>query len=223
MVDFESYVPMIDAILSASNPDEVTPKRIRKALQELFGVNLNSQRKAVNQIIVERFQEIQSKPRVLVTKEELLKRDEALAHKLQLDDKPIVKRPKASKVKKSKSKERNPPKNNNLVSRMLIVKEPLSSFLGETLVPRTQVVKKLWDYIKEHNLQNPNDRREIVCDSEMEPIFGAKMTMFSMNKILSKYLANPDEVTEASTVKDSPSTDNEELGEEESTNDDSRD
>lgn len=222
MVDFEGYVPMIDAILSASNPDEVTPKRIRKALQELFGVNLNSQRKAVNQMIVERFQEIQSKPRVLVTQEELLERDEALAQRLQLDEEAAAKKLRTHKVKKPKKGQKIPSKNNNLASRQLIVMEPLSDLLGETSLSRTQVVKKLWEYIKQHDLQNPTDRREIMCDSQMEPIFGKKMTMFSMNKLLSKYLKNPEDVVSSPGKRDS-SSENEALVKDPSSDDDSRD
>lgn len=202
MVDFESYVPMIDAILSASDPDQVTPKRIRKALQELFGVNLDSQRKVVNQIIVERFQEIQSRPRVLITQEELVKKDEELAHQLQQEDSG-GKRKKTSKVKRRKT-EKTGSNNNSLSSRNVMLAEPLSNFLGETSLPRTQVVKLVWDYIKKNDLQNPQDRREILCNKEMEPIFGKKMTMFSMNKILSKFLYNPDEVTKTQVKKDSP-------------------
>ncbi|QLQ79498.1 hypothetical protein HG537_0C01450 [Torulaspora globosa] len=216
MVDFENYIPMIDAILSASNPDEVTPKRIRKALQELFGVNLNSQRKTVNQLIVERFQEVQSRPRVLVTQEELAKRDEALAHRLHLDEKAAARKLRNPKVTKTK---RKPSKNNTLVSRKVEVIEPLRSFLGETMMPRTEVVKRLWDYIKENELQNPQDRREIMCDSQMEPIFGKKMTMFSMNKILSKYLKNPQEDV-TNPVKEDPSTYSDELASANSSEDD---
>lgn len=222
MVDFECYVPMIDAILSASNPDEVTPKRIRKALQELFGVNLNSQRKAVNQLIVERFQDVQSRPRVLVTEEELTKRDEALAQRLHLEEKAAAKYLRRHKVRKTKKGERNPPKNSNLTSRKLEVLEPLRSLLGETMLARTEVVKKLWDYIKQNELQNPQDRREIICDSRMEPIFGKKMTMFSMNKLLSKYLKNPEDDA-TNSIKEDPSSENEELADASSSAEDSRD
>lgn len=199
MVDLERYVPMIDAILSASDPDQVTPKRIRKALQELFGVSLDSQRKAVNQIIVERFHEIQSQPRVLITQEELVKKDEELARQLQQVE-GGSKRRKTSKVKRKKS-EKSGSSNNSLSSKNVMLAEPLSQFLGETTLPRTQVVKLVWDYIKKHDLQNPEDRREILCNEEMEPVFGKKMTMFSMNKILSKYLYNADEVSSATQVK----------------------
>lgn len=199
MVDLDDYVPMIDAILSASDPDQVTPKRIRKALQELFGINLDSHRKDINQIIIERFQESQSRPRQLVTKEELLKKDEAIARQLQKEDHTSVKRSRGSsktpsKAKKRKTKENTTPNPNGLNARKVMLAEPLSEFLGETMLPRTQVVKLMWDYIKEHQLQNPEDRREILCDDKMRPIFGQKMTMFSMNKILSNFLYNPDDV-----------------------------
>lgn len=198
MVDLNTYVPMIDAILSASDPDEVTPKRIRKALQELFGVNLDSYRKDINQLIIQRFEESKQRPKQLVSKEELLKKDEMLASKLQA----LAKRTKGAKTSTSKTKKKKKNGNNNdgpanpnaLNSRKVSISEPLSGFLGESSLPRTQVVKLVWDYIKNHNLQNPEDRREIICDERMKPIFGDKMTMFSLNKILSKYLSKSDEI-----------------------------
>lgn len=50
---------------------------------------------------------------------------------------------------------------------------------------RPQVVKHIWDYIKEKGLQNPADRREIICDERMKLIFGMdKIGMFKMNKML---------------------------------------
>lgn len=50
---------------------------------------------------------------------------------------------------------------------------------------RPQVVKNLWVHIKGQNLQNPNDKREIICDDHLRSIFGVdKMNMFAMNKML---------------------------------------
>lgn len=61
----------------------------------------------------------------------------------------------------------------------------LGKFMGCIGCARTAVVKKLWDHIKEHNLQNPNNRREILCDATLEDIFKRKkLTMFNMNKFL---------------------------------------
>ena len=52
-----------------------------------------------------------------------------------------------------------------------------------------EVVKKVWDYIKKHDLQNPENRRETLADDRLEPIFGRKkLTMFEMNKYLAQHL-----------------------------------
>jgi SWIB-domain-containing proteins implicated in chromatin remodeling len=56
------------------------------------------------------------------------------------------------------------------------------------------VVKKLWDYIKEKDLQDPNDKRQIICDSKLQAIFKQeKINMFSMNKLLGNQLYPIDE------------------------------
>ena len=52
---------------------------------------------------------------------------------------------------------------------------------------RTMVVKKLWEYIKGHNLQNPADRRKINLDSELSKLFKPPLTMLNMNKQLSRH------------------------------------
>jgi upstream activation factor subunit UAF30 len=66
----------------------------------------------------------------------------------------------------------------------------LQAFLGggvETM-PRTQVVKAIWDYIKAHDLQDPACRRNILPDAKLGTILTAPVTMFSMNKQLSKHV-----------------------------------
>lgn len=65
----------------------------------------------------------------------------------------------------------------------------LSEFMGQTNAARTAVVKAMWKYIKEHDLQNPKDRRQILCDQALEKIFKRKkMTMFNMNKHLTSVI-----------------------------------
>jgi upstream activation factor subunit UAF30 len=65
----------------------------------------------------------------------------------------------------------------------------LQAFLGgvETM-PRTQVVKAIWDYIKAHNLQDPACRRNIIPDEKLGTVLTAPVTMFSMNKQLSAHV-----------------------------------
>ena len=59
-------------------------------------------------------------------------------------------------------------------------------FDGVFEMPRTEVTKRIWDYIRENNLQNPNDKREIICDEKFEKLFKKKkFNMFKMVKYLS--------------------------------------
>ncbi|CAI4035703.1 hypothetical protein SMKI_13G3540 [Saccharomyces mikatae IFO 1815] len=199
MGDINQYIPMVDAILSASNPDEISPKRVRKALQVLFSVDLDSQRKAINELILERFGDLQENPKVLILEKDLINQDQELALRLQKEEqKPqrsTRKRKSKSESKPKRKKRKNDsPDSNSISVRKVILSSPLQEFLGAEELPRTQVVKMIWQYIKEHDLQNPDDRREILCDEKMQPIFGKKMTMFSMNKLLSKHLFNADEI-----------------------------
>ncbi|KAL4549609.1 hypothetical protein Ndes2526B_g04612 [Nannochloris sp. 'desiccata'] len=74
-----------------------------------------------------------------------------------------------------------------------ILSEAMSTFLGMERCPRTQVVKKLWEYIKANDLQNPKDRRQILLDDKLKTIFpGKSVTMFSMQKHLSKHVFTAD-------------------------------
>ncbi|CAI4961185.1 CRE_collapsed_G0044120.mRNA.1.CDS.1 [Saccharomyces cerevisiae] len=199
MADINKYIPMVDAILSVSNPDEISSKRVRKALQILYSVNLDSQRKLINELILERFGDIQENPRVLIPKNDLISRDQELSLRLQKEEeRPLrstrKKKGKSESKSKRKKKKNDSPDSNSISVRKVLLSAPLQKFLGSEELPRTQVVKMIWQYIKEHDLQNPKDRREILCDEKMEPIFGKKMTMFSMNKLLTKHLFNPDEI-----------------------------
>jgi chromatin remodeling complex protein RSC6 len=65
----------------------------------------------------------------------------------------------------------------------------LGAIVGTGSLPRSEVVSKVWEYIKKNDLQNPKDRREILADDKLEKIFGKKSaSMFEMNKHLSAHL-----------------------------------
>ncbi|KAI9460000.1 SWIB-domain-containing protein [Boletus coccyginus] len=66
---------------------------------------------------------------------------------------------------------------------------PLSAVLAVERLSRPQVVKKLWEYIRENELQNPLNRKEIVCDDALRAVFAVdKIDMFRMNKVLGQHL-----------------------------------
>ncbi|KRC82557.1 SWIB/MDM2 domain-containing protein [Sphingomonas sp. Root241] len=65
----------------------------------------------------------------------------------------------------------------------------LAKIVGTADLPRSEIVSKMWAYIKKNNLQNPENKREILADATLKPIFGAdKVTMFEMNKHISKHV-----------------------------------
>ena len=66
----------------------------------------------------------------------------------------------------------------------------LSQVVGSKPLPRTQVVKKLWEYIKKNKLQDTKNRRNINADAKLKPVFGGKATvnMFEMTKLVGKHL-----------------------------------
>jgi len=67
----------------------------------------------------------------------------------------------------------------------------LAAVIGPEPKPRTEVTKKLWDYIKANKLQNPAKKSEIIADEKLKKVFGGqeKVTMFIMTKLVNKHLS----------------------------------
>ncbi|WP_407946893.1 SWIB/MDM2 domain-containing protein [Oxalobacter aliiformigenes] len=66
----------------------------------------------------------------------------------------------------------------------------LAAVIGDKPMPRTEVTKKIWDYIKQNGLQDKNNRRMINADEKLKPVFGGKdqVSMFEMTKLVSAQL-----------------------------------
>jgi chromatin remodeling complex protein RSC6 len=78
----------------------------------------------------------------------------------------------------------------NALQKPLQPSKELAAVVGSSPLPRGEVVSKIWEYIKKNNLQNPENRREILADAKLEPVFGKKkVTMFEMNKHLAQHLS----------------------------------
>ena len=81
-------------------------------------------------------------------------------------------------------------KKNNALQKPLTPSPQLAAVVGSAQLSRGEVVSKIWDYIKKNNLQNPANKREILADAKLKPVFGGKdkVTMFEMNKHLAGHL-----------------------------------
>ncbi len=66
----------------------------------------------------------------------------------------------------------------------------LEAIVGKGPMPRSQVIKKLWEYIKKHDLQNPKNKRNILADDKLKAVFAGKseVSMFEMTKLTSAHM-----------------------------------
>ncbi|PKI39284.1 hypothetical protein CRG98_040340 [Punica granatum] len=119
-------------------------------------------------------------------------------------------------------------------NKLCSLSQQLQSFVGVPTLARTEVVKKTWSYIREKNLQDPKDKRKIICDEVLRGLFRVNsINMFQMNKALARHIMplNPEDETVHPKVEnedtDSPSAEEanssaKELEEEEGEEDEER-
>lgn len=84
-----------------------------------------------------------------------------------------------------------PRKANPALLKPMQISSELSEVVGKGPMPRSQVVKKLWEYIKKNNLQDQKNKRNINADAKLKTVFGGKsqVNMFEMTKLVSKHLS----------------------------------
>ncbi len=105
--------------------------------------------------------------------------------------KKAVKKAAPKKAAKKPAKKKTARKPNAAFMRPLQPSAALGAIVGSKPLPRTEVVKKLWVYIKANKLQDAANRRMINADDKLKPIFGGKaqVSMFDLAKLLSKHLS----------------------------------
>ena len=82
-------------------------------------------------------------------------------------------------------------KANSAFMKPMKISEELALVVGKGPIPRSEVVKKLWEYIKKNNLQDQANKRNINADASLKVVFGGKsvVNMFEMTKLVSKHLS----------------------------------
>ncbi len=98
---------------------------------------------------------------------------------------------KAKTTKKATKKAKTKRKPNAAFMKALTPSASLAAVVGAKPLPRTEVTKKLWAYIKKNKLQDPKQRRNIHADAKLKAVFGGKATvnMFEMTKLVAKHLS----------------------------------
>jgi chromatin remodeling complex protein RSC6 len=83
-------------------------------------------------------------------------------------------------------------KKNSAFMKPVAVSDELAEIVGKGPMPRTEITKKLWDYIKKHKLQDENNKRNINPDAKLAKVLGAEsIDMFKMTSKLSKHIKEP--------------------------------
>lgn len=84
-------------------------------------------------------------------------------------------------------------KKNSAFMRPVQVSDALAEIVGNGPMPRTEVTKRVWDYIKKHNLQDPKNKRNIVPDQKLGKVLGSNhpIDMFQMTSKIAKHLKEP--------------------------------
>ncbi|KAI8816800.1 SWIB/MDM2 domain-containing protein [Fimicolochytrium jonesii] len=131
--------------------------------------------------------------------------DEELARRLQESENGRTRQtrsggapPRKGPARKKPASSSTEPKKATGINKPLVLSPALSEFLGGIeLLARPEVVKRLWDYFKANDLQDPKDKRYIIVDESLQPIFGVnrkRVHMFTLNKLLTKHMIKPEDM-----------------------------
>ncbi len=92
---------------------------------------------------------------------------------------------------KAKAKAKTKRKPNAAFMKPMNISDALAPVVGSKPLPRTEVTKKLWEYIKKNKLQDAKERRNINADDNLKKVFGGKkqVSMFEMTKLVNKHLS----------------------------------
>mgnify|MGYP001564203927 CR=1 FL=1 len=105
--------------------------------------------------------------------------------------KPAAKKPAAKTAAKTATKTATKRKPNAAFMKAMTPSDELAAIVGNKPLPRTEVTKKIWAYIKKNELQDAKDRKKINADDKLQAVFGGKKSvdMFQMTKLVNQHLS----------------------------------
>nr|VDD45797.1 unnamed protein product [Brassica oleracea] len=189
MVSDSDLVTRLREILSSSDLETTTPATVRRQLEADFGVELTD-KKAFIRDQIDAFLESNGggeenpvSPKAEEDADEMTKDgDEEKEERIEFKG---IKEKRLALFLPVKAKKRG----GGGFAKVCQLSPQLEKFIGTSQLARTEVVKKMWAYIKEKDLQDPKDRRKILCDESLHSLFHVKaINMFQMNKALAKHI-----------------------------------
>ncbi|TMW82676.1 hypothetical protein EJD97_005413 [Solanum chilense] len=195
MVSDSELVDRIHEFLSTADLDTTTNNIVRRKLEEDFNIDLSDRkvfiREQIDLYLESYYQVNQEQMEVENDQEEDPEEDEE-----EEDPEEEEEESKAVDKAEGKSSEKKPGKKNESGKRkaggftkICSLSPQLQKITGEAELARTEVVKRLWQYINANELKNPPDKRIINCDDTLRELFGVEsISMFAMNKALTKHI-----------------------------------
>lgn len=213
MVDEAQLTDAIRAILQDADLEQLSRRMIRKQLEAQFHTDLSHYKDMINATILELIEQQTQQ------QEEEDDGDEDAAQEPDPSDEdaddeddppPPRKKAKASSASAAAKKKASPvkrkraapsanggdeKKTSNAFNMQLSLSPELASVVGSETMARPQIVKSLWEYIREHGLQDPNNKRTIIFDEKLRSVFKRdSVTMFSMNKFVKRHVRKPEDL-----------------------------
>lgn len=205
MVSDSELVGRLRDFLRTSDLTTTTTATIRRRLEDDFGIDL-SDKKAFIREQVDLYLQSQ-----VDNAQENEEEDEGEANEEEEDDDDEEEASNGKSTSKRGSKKQNKEVKKRGggggFTKLCSLSPELQKFVGVPELARTEVVKQLWNYIREKNLQDPSNRRNIICDDTLRALFAVDcINMFQMNKSLAKHIwpLDSDDASVKSTPKEKP-------------------
>ncbi|KAL9158105.1 hypothetical protein ABFS82_08G046500 [Erythranthe guttata] len=200
MVSDSELIERLREFLSTSDLNTTTTAIVRRRLEQEFDIDLSDRkafiREQVDVYMQSQFEsvannedEINDEGAAELAEEE--EEEEEVEEEEEGEEESVSSsNPKASTKKRSKKKKEVKKRSGGGGFTKLCTLSPeLQKFTGVPELARTEVVRQLWSYIKENNLQDPSNRRTIICDDTLRNLFEVdSIDMFQMNKSLAKHI-----------------------------------
>lgn len=193
-VDVAQLTEAIRLILQDADLEQLSRRMIRKQLEAQFHTDLSSYKDVINATILELIEQQQAEEE---DEEEPDPSEDDADDEMEEAPKRKKTAPKKATPKKRKRKEGEAGKRaaGGGFNMELSLSPELAAVVGAETMARPQIVKALWAYIREHNLQDPNNKKTILLDDTLRSVFQRdSVTMFSMNKFVKRHVRKPDDL-----------------------------
>ncbi|KAL0377752.1 UNVERIFIED_CONTAM: Upstream activation factor subunit spp27 [Sesamum radiatum] len=214
MVSDAELIERLREFLSTSDLNTTTTAIVRRRLEEDFGIDLSDRkgfiREQVDVYMQSQFENADDNEEEIndegeadegvgeVMEEEEEEEEEEVEE--EEEEPTAASNSKSSTKKRPRKKKEVKKRGGGGFTKLCSLSPELQKFTGVPELARTEVVKQLWSYIRENNLQDPSNRRNIICDDTLRNLFGVDtIDMFQMNKALAKHIWPLDSDGAAST------------------------